>query len=552
MKGGVGLVRCLKAESINWVATFPASTVNEVLAEEGVRHVMARDERTAVAIADGFSRVSNGKRFGVATCIGGINAAGIQYAYGALAQAFEDSSPLLCLTGGVDANEWQLSRYDTQRGLESVTKWAAYINTAERVPEFMRRAFTYLKTGHPAPILIQVPRGVVRQEYDDAAHRYTPVKGWKSAGDPRDVEVTVRALLAAKNPLIYAGQGVFYADACAALQEFVELVEVPVMATLLGKSVFPETHPLCLGVRGGPVTHFLESADLVFGIGTSLNKGRFSHTIPQVHQKTILQTAIDEYDINKNYCADHVVIGDAQLVLQQLIAEVKKQVGSAGRRENPQLRATIQRLKDEKAQKYRDAITSNDRPMNPYRVYWDVMQAIDRDHSCITHDSGNTRDQLSTIWEATVPHGYLGWGNVSTLGFGLGAALGAKLAHPERTVINVCGDAGFGYFTGNLEVGLREKIPIITIHVNNGGFSGYGPGFWGPGSHPYTHAVTPSSVFSSAKIAEGVGIYSERVEAPDEIIPAFRRAVKATESGRPALLEMICIQYPIMGRWVTA
>ncbi len=541
----------MKAEGINWVATFPSSTVNEVLAEEGVRHVMAREERTAVAIADGFSRVSDGKRFGVATCMGGINAAGIQYAYGALAQAFEDSSPLLCLTGGVNANEWQLSRYDTQRGLESVTKWAAFINTAERVPEFMRRAFTYLKTGHPAPILIQMPRDVVRQEYDDAVHGYTPVKGWKAAGDPRDVEVTVRALLAAKNPLIYAGQGVFYADACAALQEFVELVEVPVITTLLGKSAFPETHPLALGVRGGPVTHFLEGADLVFGIGTSLNKGRFSHVIPKASQKTILQTSIDEYDINKNYRADHVVIGDAQLVLQQLIAEVKKQAGSTGRPENPQLRATIQRVKDEKAQKYQDAITSNDRPMNPYRVYWDIMQTIDRDNSCITHDSGNTRDQLSTIWEATVPHGYIGWGNVSTLGFGLGAALGAKLAHPQRTVINVCGDAGFGYFTGNLEVGLREKIPIITIHINNGGFSGYGPGFWGPGSHPSTHAVTPSSVFSSAKIAEGIGIYSERVETPDEIIPAFQRAVKATESGRPALLEMICIQYPIVGRWVT-
>jgi thiamine pyrophosphate-dependent acetolactate synthase large subunit-like protein len=551
LKGGVGVVRCLKAEGINWVATFPASTVNEVLAEEGVRHVMARDERTAVAIADGFSRVSDGKRFGVATCIGGINAAGIQYAYGALAQAFEDSSPLLCLTGGVNADEWQLSRYDTQRGLESVTKWTAYINTAERVPEYMRRAFTYLKTGHPAPILLLIPRDVVQQEYDDATKGYSPVKGWKAAGDPRDVEVTVRALLAAKNPLIYAGQGVFHADACAELRAFVELVQMPVMATLLGKSVFPETHPLYLGVRGGPVTHFLEGADLIFGIGTSLNKGRFSHVIPNAHQKTILQTAIDEYDINKNYRADHVIVGDAQLVLQQLIAEVKKQVGPTGRPENRQLLETIQRLKTEKSQKYRDAVTSNERPMNPYRVYGDIMQAIDREHSVITHDSGNTRDQLSTIWEATVPHGYVGWGNVSTLGFGLGAALGAKLAYPQRTVVNFCGDAGFGYFVGNLEVGLREKIPVITVHINNSGFSGYGPGFWGPGGHPSTSAVTPSSVFSSAKIAEGVGIYSERVEAPDEVIPAFRRAVQATASGRPALLEMICSQYPITGRWVT-
>lgn len=550
MKGGVGLVRCLKAEGIDWVATFPASTVNEVLAEEGVRHVMARDERTAVAIADGYSRVSDGKRFGVATCMGGINAAGIQYAYGALAQAFEDSSPMLCLTGGVNANNWQLSRYDTQRGFESVTKWTAHINRAARVPEYMRRAFTYLKTGHPAPILIQIPRDVVNEEYDETTNTYTPVKGWKYAGDQRDVEGAVKALLAAKNPLIYAGQGVFYADACEELKQFVELVQIPVMATLLGKSVFPETHPLYIGVRGISVTPFLEGADLVFGIGTSFNKGRFSQVVPNARQKTFIQTSIDEFDINKNYRTDHVIIGDAKLVLNQLIAEVKKQVGSEGRPKNETLLKKIQGLKDEKFQKYKDALTSNDKPMNPYRVYWDIMHTIDIDNSIITHDSGNVRDQLSTIWEATVPHGYVGWGNVSTLGFGLGAAFGAKLAHPHRTVINFCGDAGFGYFAGNLEVGLREKIPIITVHINNGGYSGYGPGFWGPGGHPSTSAVSPSSIYSSAKIAEGSGIYNERVEEPDEIVPAFKRALKATDSGTPALLEMICIQYPITGRWI--
>jgi thiamine pyrophosphate-dependent acetolactate synthase large subunit-like protein len=132
----------------------------------------------------------------------------------------------------------------------------------------------------------------------------------------------------------------------------------------------------------------------------------------------------------------------------------------------------------------------------------------------------------------------------------LGCALGAKLAHPERTVVNVTGEAGFGYFAGNLEVGVREKIPIITVHINNGGFAGYGPGFWGPGHHPSTSTVTPSTVYSSAKIGEGSGLHSERVDDPDEVIPAFKRAVKATKSGKPALLEMICSQYPIFGSWV--
>lgn len=552
MKGGVGLVRCLKAEGVTWVATFPSSPVNEVIADEGVRHVMAREERTAVAIADGYSRVSSGKRFGVATCMGGINAAGIQMAYGALAQAYEDSSPILCITGGAESANWQLSRYDIQRGLESVTKWTAYINRADRVPEFMRRAFTYLKTGHPAPVLVQIPADLVGQEYDETVSTYLPVKGWKYVGDQRDVEVAVKAFLAAKNPLIYAGQGVFYADACEELKEFVELVQAPVLSTLLGKSVFPENHPLSVGVRGIPASYFLDSADLIFGIGTSLNKGRFSHTIPNASQKTIIQTSIDEFDINKNYKIDHAIIGDAKLVLKQLIEEVKKQAGSQGMPRNKTLEEKIESLKEEQYEKLKEALMSNQTPMSPYRVYWDIMHTIDRDNSTITHDSGNVRDQLSTIWESTVPHGYIGWGNVSTLGFGYGAALGAKLAYPNRTVVNFCGDAGFGYFAGDLEVGVREKIPVITVHINNNGFGGYGPGFWGKGGHPSTSTVTPSTIYSSAKVAEGMGLYSERVEKPDEVGPAFKRAVQATASGKAALLEMICIQYPVYGMWARA
>jgi acetolactate synthase-1/2/3 large subunit len=550
LKAGVGFVRCLKAEGVRWVATFPSSPVNEVLAEEGVRHVMARDERVATAIADGFTRVSNGKQFGVTTNMGGINAAGVQYAYGALAQAYEDSSPVLCITGGQSANDWQTSRYDIQRGFETVTKWTGYINRPERVPEYVRRAYTYLKTGHPAPVLIQFPTDMVNQEYDETGYPYHTVKGWKSAGDTRDVEVAVRAILKAKNPLIYAGQGVFSADACNELKELVELLQIPVMSTLLGKSNFPENHPLYIGVRGIPVSHFLESADLVFGIGTSFNKLRFSHIVPNAQQKVLIQTAIDEFDINKNYNINHAIIGDAKLVLQQVIAEVKKQTGSDGRPQNEKVRETIGSLKDEKAKKYESALTATGKPINPYRVYSDIMQTIDLDNSILTHDSGNTRDQLSTIWESTVPHGFVGWGNVSTLGFGLGCALGAKLAYPERTVVNVTGEAGFGYFAGSLEVGVREKIPIITVHINNGGFAGYGPGFWGAGHHPSTSTVTPSTIYSSAKIGEGSGLHSERVDDPDEIIPAFKRAVKATKKGQPALLEMICSQYPIYGSWV--
>ncbi len=546
MKAENGLVRILKEEGVSWVSTFPVSGINNACGEEGVPNLMMRTERFAVAVADGYSRVSNGNRIGVCSVMGGLNAAGLQAAYGGIAQAYEDSTPILCISRGVGAAATEVSHYDMVQNFKGVTKWVGCINQARRIPDFMRRAFTYLRTGKPGPILILLPPDL--GEYDDSEYSYTKVKGWKHPGDPRDIELAVRALLSAKSPLIYAGQGVFYADACEELLRFAELVQTPVLTTLKGKSVFPENHPLSVGVRGGPATHYLECSDLVFGIGTSLTPGRFSHRIPS--GKVIIQLTIDELDINRCYTVDHAIIGDAKLVLNQLITEVQKQVGQNGVGKREEL---IQEIKDTKKvflEEYYPLLTSNDVPTNPYRVYWDLMQTIDRDNSSITHDSGNTRDQTSTIYEAIIPHGYIGWGNVSTLGFGLGAATGAKLAYPERTVVNITGDAGVGYQLGNYESLIRNEIGITTIHINNSGFAGYGPGFWGPGHDPYTTNVTHSDILNMAKSIEAMGEYAERVEKPDEIIPALKRAFKVNRSRKPAYLEIICSQYPVFGRWV--
>ena len=547
MKAHNGLVRILKAEGIRWVGTFPVCGVNNACGEEGLPLIMMRDERFAVAIVDGYSRVSNGLQIGVCTVMGGVNAAGIQMAYPAIAQAFEDSSPLLCITDGVSLGGSGNSHYDITRAFESVTKWTGYIDQPHRVPEFMRRAFTYLRTGKPGPVLVQIPRNL--GEYDDSAYPYEPVKGWKSAADPDDVKAAVKALLAAKRPLLYVGQGAFYADACAELLRFAELVQAPVLTTLKAKSAFPEDHPLSVGVRGEPAIHFLRNCDLLFAIGSSLSPGRFSHHIPDAARKIIIQCTVDESDINKNYRVSHALVGDTKLTLNQLCDEVAAET----RRvvvPKPELLEEIKGAKDKLRAQYQPLLTSDQKPINPYRVYGDLMRTIDRRNSFVTADSGNTRDQLSTVYEALIPHGFLGWGNVSTLGFGLGAAVGAKLAFPDRMVVNVTGDAGVGYQLGNYEALVRNNIGITTIHINNDGFAGYGPGFWGPGHDPYTCTLLPSSVSNLAKAVESLGEYSERVEEPNEIVPALKRAFEENSRNRPAYLEIICCQHPVYGAWV--
>jgi len=556
----IGLVRILKTEGVEWVSTFPASGLNNPLGEEGILNLMMRTERFAIAVADGFSRVSNGKRFGVCTVQGGLNPVGLHMAYGALAQAYEDGTPLLCITDSIQTSISGTERFNIAEAFRSVTKWTGYINKPHRVPEFMTRAYSYLRSGRPGPILIQVPSDL--GEYDESECPYKPPKGWKQQGDLRDVKLAVNALLAAKKPMIIAGQGIFYGDACDKLLEFAELVQAPVLTTLKGKSTFPEDHALSVGVIGVAAERFLHDSDLVLTLGCSLSPGGrydgFAHQIPDTRRsdlmlastgKVIVQCTIDDMDINRYYQIDHAVLGDVRLVLDQLISEVKERVGFIEPRK--EMLDQIKEAKQEHAKRFMPLLTSNERPINPYRVYWDLMHTIDRKNSFVTHDAGMTREQLATVYESLIPHGFMGWGNVSTLGFGLGAAVGAKLAFPEKQVVNVTGDAGVGYQLGNYEALVRNNIGITTVHINNSCFSGYRTGPWGPGYSPYAANVTHSSLLNMAEAVEALGEYTERIEDPDEISSALKRAFKKNGSGIPAYLEIICSEYPVAGSWLT-
>lgn len=544
--GANGLARIIKAEGVAFVSLFPSCRLNNALGDEGVRLLMMRDERHAVALADAFSRVSNGKKFGVCTLQGGVNAAGLEYATGAICQAFEDSSPILCLTDSTPAGQTGNSHFNADRVFAHITKWTATIDQAKRVPDFMARAFTHLRTGRPGPVLLQVPSNL--GEYDETQYRYMPVESWKTQADPDAVKTVVKEILAAKKPLLYVGQGVFYADAVAELLEFAEIAQLPVITTLKAKSAFPENHPLSVGTRGEPAEHFLKNCDLLLALGSSISPNRFSHTIPDAKAKTIIQSTVDTLDLNKSYRIEHALIGDAKLVLRQLIREVAAQT-SGGVKPNRDLVEEISSLRRQMWDKYLPALTSNEVPINPFRVYHSLMNALDRKNSFVTGDSGSPRDQLSTIYETLIPHGFMGWGNISTLGFSLAAAMGAKLAYPERTCVAVAGDAAMGYMMGNLEAPVRYGLGVTVIHINNGGFAGYGPGFWGAGQDPYTSDVSPANVTNLAAAAAGLGLHSERVEDPKEIDSALRRAFDENAHNRPAFIEVICSQYPVWGVW---
>ncbi len=546
VKAANGVARILKAEGIPWVSCYPTNHVNNALGEEGVPLLMMGEERFAVAVADGVSRVTCGKQLGVCTVMANLNAAGIQMAYGAIAQAWEDSSPLLVLAEGVGQGASRHTHYDMAEAFRSVTKWVGKIDRAELVPDYVRRAFTQLRSGRPGPVLLIIPRDL--GEYDEDEHAYAPVKGWRSGPDPDDVKAAVTALLAARHPLLHVGEGVLYADATSDLVQFAELAQVPVLTTLKAKGAFPENHALSVGVRGSLAEHFLRKCDVLFSIGSSLFPNRFSHAVPDADRKTIVQCTVDALDINRSYETRHAVIGDAKLTLQALIGELSARTGGA--RKKPELVEEIRAAKQEFLAKFRPLMASTETPINPYRVIGDLMKVLDPKNSFVTADSGNTRDQTSTVYEAQIPRGYLGWGNVSTLGFSLAGAVAAKLAYPERQCVHVTGDAGVCYMMGNFEAVARYRIGITTLHINNGGYSGYGPGFWGAGHDPYTWKVSDHSSACMSAMARAVGYYGEDVTEPSEVIPALKRAFDENARGRPAFLEFICSHHPVHGGWV--
>ncbi len=546
VKAANGFARILKTEGVPWVSCYPTNHVNNALGEEGVPILMMGEERFAVAVADAFSRVTCGKQIGVCTVMANLNAAGIQMAYGAIGQAWEDSSPLLVIAEGVGQGASRHTHYDMAGAFKSVTKWVGRVDRAELVPDYARRAFTHLRSGRPGPVLLIIPRDL--GEYEEDEHPYAPVKGWRSGPDLDDVKAAVKALLAARDPLLYVGEGVLYADATSELLRFAELAKLPVLTTLKGKSAFPENHPLSVGVRGSLADHFLRKADLLFSIGSSLFPNRFSHAVPDPGNKTIVQCTVDTLDINRSYETRLAVIGDAKLTLQALVNEVSARTG--GGRKKPEVVEEIRAGKQEFAAKFRPLMDSDERPINPYRVIGDLMKVLNPKASFVTGDSGNTRDQISTVYEAQIPRGFLGWGNVSTLGFSLAGAIAAKLAYPERQCVHVTGDAGVCYMMGNFEAVARYKIGITTIHINNGGYSGYGPGFWGAGHDPYTWKVSDHSAACMANMAKAVGFYGEDVSEPSQVIPALGRAFDENAKGRPAFLEFICSHHPVHGGWV--
>lgn len=529
------IAHILEREGIRYLSAFPTSTLIEAAAERGIRPVICRQERVGVGIADGYSRVNNGRPPGVFAMQFGP---GAENAYAGVATAFSDAVPVLLLPlGHTRERDGVFPQFSSSRNYAPVTKFVEQVTTADRVIDTMRRAFARLRMGRPGPVMVEIPADVAAEQLDPAiVESYRPVKAARSEADPRDVMAAARALLEARDPVIHAGQGVLYAEAGPELLELAELTAIPVMTTMGGKSAFPETHPLSLGSASGvmnrPVRHFLGKADLVFGVGTSLTRHPMTTPIPG--GKTFVQAIDDPIDIGKNYDVEFPVIGDAKLVLRQFIEAVGELLRGGSRAERSPA-AEIASLRAAWLAEWNAKLTSDETPINPYRVIREFMEAVDPAEAIVTHDSGSPRDQLMPFYRSAGPRSYLGWGKSHGLGTGLGLNLGAKLAAPDKFVVNFMGDAAFGMTGLDFETAVRSHIPILTIVLNNSTMA-----------VETRHMALSHERYGTrdlggnyADMARAMGGWAERVEEPAAVAPAIVRARRATEEGRAALLEFV-------------
>ncbi|MAG36044.1 MAG: hypothetical protein CL878_07360 [Dehalococcoidia bacterium] len=535
MNGWEALADILRREGVDYLFCFPSNPLIDAAAQAGIRPILARTERTVIGMADGYSRHTNGELIGVCCVQAGP---GTENMFSGVAQAYGDSVPILVLPGQAGRNRIAVApNFEAVPNYGGVTKWLAQINLVDRIPELMRRAFMQLRTGRPGPVLLETPTDVMQEEFGAPPSDYQPVRGTRSAADPDDVAAAVEALLAADKPVLHVGQGVLWARAWDELREFAELVQAPVATTLAGKSAFPEDHPLAAGMLANtsaePASQLLNEADLVFGIGASFSKAPLSTPIPA--GKVLVQQTIDPADLNREYTVDHTLLGDAKLVLRQLSAAVKEQLGPEGRQAQSETAAEVGRLREAWIAKWQPHLTSDDVPLSSYRVIWDLMHSVDRTQTIITHDSGNPRDAIAPFWQPVIPRGYLGWGKSTQLGYGLSLVMGAKLAAPEKLAIHFLGDGAFGMCGMDYETAVRERIPILAVLINNSALGGYEK------SMPYATEKYRSKYLSGdyAAVAKGLGAYSERVEQPTDIKPAIQRALSAIADGKPALLECI-------------
>jgi thiamine pyrophosphate-dependent acetolactate synthase large subunit-like protein len=518
------LAKSLKAQGMDtlfYLMGGPMLETESACIKLGVRAIDSRHEQGAAMMAHAYSRLT--RRPGV--CMASSGPGTINMATG-VANAFVDAAPLVAVGGtsprvyfGMDAFQEvdQLSLY------KPITKWATRILDAKRIPDVVATAFRQATSGRPGPVFLDLPGDVLGEAVEESS---VPMPAhWRPAprahGDPAAISEAIALLSRAERPLIVAGSGVWWSDAGAALQAFVEAAGIPFYTTPLSRGSIPEDHDLAfLFARA----RAFSEADVVLNVGTRFNYViQFGRPPRWAADVKVIQVDVDPTELGHNRPADVPIFGDARAVLSQLMAEAK------GKLDKGRYRTWVERLKSidaEKGLESEKAMSDDKVPIHPLRLCKEVRDFLRRDAILVVDGQEILNYGRQSIPTFTAGH-RLNSGPFGCMGVGLPFGIGAKVACPDTQVVVLHGDGSYGINGTEIDTAVRHKIPVLVVISNNGGWTA-DPKQDKPGRNlGYTRYD---------KIAIDYGAHGEFVEKPHEIRAALERAYA---SRKPAVVNVV-------------
>lgn len=561
------ITRYLEARAVSHVFGLCGHTNIALLAalekSESISFVNVRHEQIAAHAADGYARVTQQTAV-VLTHLG----PGLTNATTGVANAALDSVPMVVIAGDVPTHYFgkhphqeinlhaDAAQYEIYRPF---VKRAWRVDQPHLVAEILDKAFTLAASGRPGPVLVDVPMDVFSAEVD--VETFDRVIGntrslAKPTIDEAVAEQIVQNLLDAERPVLYVGGGIVAADAAPELAEFAGLLSLPVAHSLMGKGAVPDDSPLVLGMTGFWGTAFTNqttrTADWILALGTRFAEADSSSWYPEytfdIPATKLMQIDIDPAELGRNYPLEIGALADLKAALTVLI-RVARRLAPAGV-ERPELLEQIAASRTEAKRRNAEAQASDDWPMRPERILSETREVLPAD-AIITTDVGWNKNGVGQQFDILTPGTFLTPGGFATMGFGAPAAVGAKIAHPDRVVVSLVGDGGFGQNPAVLATAREESVPVVWVVMNNNAFGTIA------GLEKAAFDTTYGTVFGSdddpmytdyAKIAEAYGVTGIRVESAAEFKPALERAIAI---GQPVVIDvsMVNVPTPTTGHW---
>ena len=556
MKAIEAAVCILEKEGVSVAFGVPGAAINPLYAalkaHSGIGHILARHVEAASHMAEGYTRAVAGN---IGVCIGTSGPAGTDMITG-LYSASADSIPILCITG--QAPRARLHKEDFQAVdisaiARPVTKWATTVMEPAQVPGVFQQAFHLMRSGRPGPVLIDLPIDVQLAEIEFDPDTYAPLPVWKPRATRAQVEHALRLLSQAERPLLVAGGGIINADACGLLVELAELLQLPVIPTLMGWGSIPDDHPLMVGMCGLQTSHRygnanLLASDFVLGIGNRWANRHTGSVEVYTRGRKFVHIDIEPTQIGRVFAPDYGIVSDAGAALA-LLVEVARDWLAEGRL-SPRSVWLAECQARKQSLDYLRKTHFEQVPMKPQRVYQCMNNAFGRD-TCYVSTIGLSQIAAAQFLHVYHPRHWINCGQAGPLGWTLPAALGVRVADPARRIVALSGDYDFQFMLEELAVGAQFKLPYIHVLVNNS-YLGLIRQAQRSFSMDYcvqlafdnlnTEADEPARSYGvdHVKVVEGLGCKAIRVHRPDEFAPAVQQAEAwMAEHRTPVVIELL-------------